>query len=89
MTCDMVFTKYRKPLNIATFSRKYYNTLHNKCKTKLYKKGFGKIFIFVKYDPMPTLSDMRVGNNFKKFLFYKKNIVISDFCMYNASTINY
>ena len=65
MTRDMVFTKCRK-------SHKYCNTLHNKCKTKLYKKGFGEIFIFVKYDPMPTLSDMRVGNNFKKFLFLQK-----------------
>ena len=54
------------------FLQKYYSTYHGKSKMKLYQKALGEGFVFTKFYPLPTLSGMRVGNSFKKFIFLQK-----------------
>ena len=89
MTCDMVFTKCRK-------SHKYCNifpeNIITHCiinvKRNCIKRALESFSFLSNTTPCRPYQTCGLATILKNFFFCKKNIVISDFCMYNASTIN-
>jgi hypothetical protein len=70
---DMFFTKCRKPVKYCnTFFKNIIAQYKANVKQNCIKGALGKVSFFAKSDPLPTLSDMRVGNNFKKIFFLQK-----------------